>query len=196
MPDEKDSLEALIAEIEGKNDEGKPVTGEDIFAMYKEELQGIPLLTPAEEKMLIPAVRQGDRLALQRLSEGKLSFALLLAEGYKDRGLPVNDLVQEANLALFTALPDYREGSLDEFLAGRIRDALEEACRVQESEKNVAEEMRARVNVLKDISQAMSKELGREPSVAEMAERMRMTEEEIRDIMKLTLDAMSVHSGE
>ena len=48
------------------------------------------------------------------------------------------------------------------------------------------------VNVLKDISAAMAQELGREATAAELAERMRMTEEEIRDIMKLTLDAMSV----
>ena len=190
--EEDDSLEALIAEIEGADGEPEEMTAEDIFAMYKEELRGIPLMSKAEEKMLIPAVKEGDSLALQRLTEGKLAFALLLAESYKGRGLPDGDLVQEANLALFTALPEYREGNLDEFLSSRIRAALEEALQIQESEKRTAEEMRARVNVLKDISQAMAKELGREPSVPEMAERMKMTEEEIRDIMKLTLDAMSV----
>ena len=66
---------------------------------------------------------------------------------------------------------------------------------MQREEMDIEEEMAARVNVLKDISAGMARELGREATVTELAERMKMTEEEIRDIMKLTLDAMSV-SGE
>ena len=52
--------------------------------------------------------------------------------------------------------------------------------------------MAARVNVLKDISASMARELGREATLAELAERMKMSEDEIRDIMKLTMDAMKV----
>ena len=59
-------------------------------------------------------------------------------------------------------------------------------------ETKVEEEMLARVNVLKEVSKRMAEELGREATVAELAEKMKMTEDEIRDIMKLTLDAMSV----
>ena len=66
---------------------------------------------------------------------------------------------------------------------------------VQKAEHAVEEEMAARVNVLKDISQMMAEELGREATVEELAAKMKMTEEEIKDIMKLTLDALSV-SGE
>ena len=69
-----------------------------------------------------------------------------------------------------------------------IRAALEE----QGLETKVEEEMLARVNVLKEVSKRMAEELGREATVAELAEKMKMTEDEIRDIMKLTLDAMSV----
>ena len=56
----------------------------------------------------------------------------------------------------------------------------------------IEEEMAARVNVLKDISASMARELGREATLAELAERMKMSEDEIRDIMKLTMDAMKV----
>ena len=86
----------------------------------------------------------------------------------------------------------YQGGDFDRMMEKSIRDQIESAIEVQSREKTVAEDMRARVNVLKDISAAMAQELGREATTAELAERMRMTEEEIRDIMKLTLDAMSV----
>lgn len=72
---------------------------------------------------------------------------------------------------------------------------IEDALELQNTEYKVEEEMLARVNVLKDISAGMAEELGREATVEELAERMKMTEQEIKDIMKLTLDAMSV-SGE
>ena len=69
-----------------------------------------------------------------------------------------------------------------------IKAALEE----QGLETKVEEEMLARVNVLKEVSKRMAEELGREASVTELAEKMKMTEDEIKAIMKLTLDAMSV----
>ena len=53
--------------------------------------------------------------------------------------------------------------------------------------------MLARVNVMKDISQTMAEELGREATVEELAERLKMTVEEVKDIMKLTLDAMTLN---
>lgn len=53
--------------------------------------------------------------------------------------------------------------------------------------------MAARVNVLQTVSQVMAKELGREATVAELAEKMKMTEDEVKDIMKLALDAITVN---
>ena len=62
-------------------------------------------------------------------------------------------------------------------------------------EDDIKENVAARVNVLQTVSQMMAKELGREATVAELAEKMKMTEDEIRDIMKQALDALTV-SGE
>ena len=69
---------------------------------------------------------------------------------------------------------------------------IEDALELQNTEYKVEEEMLARVNVLKDISAGMAEELGREATVEELAERMQMTVEEVKDIMKQTLDAMTV----
>lgn len=192
----------------------------DFYQIYLEEMASIPPCTEEEEKELLKVLtgtgmepgigtpgREADgasakaaakAAAKNRLIEGNLSLAVRTAEEYRDRGLPLGDLVQEANMAMLLFLEEISGGFEGNFKAeagAKMRSALEEALTAQESERRVEEEMAARVNVLKDISAGMAKELGREPTVTELAERMKMTEDEIRDIMKLTLDAMSVSGG-
>lgn len=62
----------------------------------------------------------------------------------------------------------------------------------QETEHKIEEKMLARVKVLEEVSKSMADQLGREATVEELAERMQMTVEEVKDIMKQTLDAMTV----
>ena len=102
------------------------------------------------------------------------------------------DLVQEANMALFLFASEYENGDFDAQMEKKVRAAIEDALQIQNRETKIEEEMAARVNVLKDISASMARELGREATLAELAERMKMSEDEIRDIMKLTMDAMKV----
>lgn len=95
-------------------------------------------------------------------------------------------------MGLLLAVREYQGGDFSAFAEERIRRVIEDALKLQRSEDRVGEELAARVNVLKDISAGMAEELGREATVSELAGRMRMTEEEIKDIMKLTLDAFRV----
>ena len=164
----------------------------DFYTLYLEEVQAVLPLSEGEEQALLAALLAGKKEAAARLAEGKLKRVIELAEEYRDRGLPMSDLVQEANMALLLAAREYAGGDFDEWMEQQIRRALEEAISSQNQELQIEEEMAARVNVLKDISAAMAEELGREATVEELAERMRMTEDEIKDIMKLTLDAMTV----
>ena len=69
---------------------------------------------------------------------------------------------------------------------------LEEVVKEQKSEADIEEEMLARVNVLQEVSKTMAEQLGREATLAELAERMKMTEDEVREIMKVTMDALSM----
>ncbi len=165
---------------------------DDLFQMYLDEVRGIPVCTPDEERRLPALAASGDEGARKRLLEGMLSYGLELAAEYKDRGLPAADLVQEANMAMIMALDAYQEGDYRQQMAGFVREALEAAILEQQHARQAGEEMLARVNVLKDVSQMLALELGREATVEELARKMKMTEEEIREIMKLTLDAMSV----
>ena len=168
---------------------------QDFYQMYQDEMDCIIPCTEDEMEELSEELLSGNERAKKRLIEGCLAMAAELSEEYRDRGLPAGDLVQEANMALLLLVSEYAGGNFRAQAEERIREALETALDIQDTEQKIEEEMLARVNVLKDISAQMAEELGREATVEELAARMKMTVEEIKDIMKLTLDAMSV-SGE
>ena len=169
---------------------------QDFYEMYLEEMELIRPLDQEEEKRVLAAAARADKEAGNRLVEGNLARALAVAKEYEGKELPISDLVQEANMALMMAVTEY-DGSQEwpDFAETKIRQAVEAALLEQRSEAEIEETMAARVNVLQTVSQVMAKELGREATVEELAEKMKMTPDEIKDIMKLTLDAMSV-SGE
>ena len=149
-------------------------------------------------------VKLGDADAKNRLMEGTLGYIVELVKAYENQGLPLGDLVQEANMAVIMALGEPEslnfgdsgdvEGltAFRSYIKKQVEEALQTALAEQKNSEQVGEELLARVNVLKDISQQMAEELGREATVEELARKMKMTEDEIKDIMKLTLDAMSV----
>ena len=95
-------------------------------------------------------------------------------------------------MALIMAVDQYQDGDFKSQVKALAEEMIKAALEEQGLETKVEEEMLARVNVLKEVSKRMAEELGREASVTELAEKMKMTEDEIKDIMKLTLDAMSV----
>ena len=95
-------------------------------------------------------------------------------------------------MALIMAVDQYQDGDFKSQVKALAEEMIKAALEEQGLETKVEEEMLARVNVLKEVSKRMAEELGREASVTELAEKMKLTEDEIKDIMKLTLDAMSV----
>ena len=165
---------------------------QDFCEMYLEEMGQIAPMS-AEEEARILEQTAGEVQARKRLVEGNLQKVLSIAKEYEGSRLPMADIVQEANTALTLAAVEY-DGATEweTLLDRRVREAVEEAVREQEAELEVEENMAARVNALQIVSQHLAGELGREATVAELAEKMKMTEEEIRDIMKLALDALTV----
>lgn len=167
---------------------------ENFYEMYLEEMELIRPLDQEEEKRVLAAAARADKEAGNRLVEGNLARALAVAKEYEGKELPISDLVQEANMALMMAVTEY-DGSQEwpDFAETKIRQAVEAALLEQRSEAEIEETMAARVNVLQTVSQVMAKELGREATVEELACKMKMTEDEIKDIMKLALDAITVN---
>ena len=155
----------------------------NFYEMYLEEMALIPVLEAEEEEKVLALAATGDKEAKKRLVEGSLAKVAQMVKEYEGRELPMSDVVQEANVALTAAAAAY-DGSQQwqEFLAQEIRQAVEAALEEQKTEAEIEENMTARVNVLQTVSQVMAKELGREATVAELAEKMKMTEDEVKKL--------------
>lgn len=161
--------------------------------MYLEELGAVPPLDEAEMAAVLKDTALGDAQARRRLAEGSLRQVLGLVREYGDRELSLPDIVQEANAALMLAAVEY-DGSQDweELLKRSVKEGVELALKEQKTQLEIEENMAARVNVLQTVSQVMARELGREATLEELAAKMKMKPEEVKDIMKLTLDAFTV----
>ena len=174
------------------NNSEDDLSAEDIYRVYMEEIAAIPPCSEAENEKLLGEIRNGNRAARERLIEGNLKNALFFVQDYINKGVPMADLIQEASMELMMLADEGFEGSFEKLLESRIRVRMEEIINDQKKEADIEEEMLARVNVLQEVSKSMAEELGREAKLSELAERMKMTEDEVREIMKVTMDALSM----
>lgn len=188
--DELEADAAAAEEAEVQEDDGMQT--EDIYRVYMEELAAIPPCTAAENEELLGKVKAGVAGARERLIEGNLRNALMHVQNYINRGVPMADLIQEASMELMMLVDDAFEGSFEKLLESRIRVRMEEVISEQTSASNIEEEVLARVNVLQEVSKELAERFGREPKLEELAEYMKMTEDEVREIMKVTMDALSL----
>ena len=174
------------------NNSEDDLSAEDIYRVYMEEIAAIPPCSEAENEKLLGEIRNGNRAARERLIEGNLKNALFFVQDYINKGVPMADLIQEASMELMMLADEGFEGSFEKLLESRIRVRMEEIINDQKKEADIEEEMLARVKVLQEVSKSMAEELGREAKLSELAERMKMTEDEVREIMKVTMDALSM----
>ena len=174
------------------NNSEDDLSAEDIYRVYMEEIAAIPPCSEAENEKLLGEIQNGNKAARERLIEGNLKNALFFVQDYINKGVPMADLIQEASLELMMLADEGFEGSFEKLLESRIRVRMEEIINDQKKEADIEEEMLARVNVLQEVSKSMAEELGREAKLSELAERMKMTEDEVREIMKVTMDALSM----
>ena len=167
---------------------------QDFYEMYLEEMGQIAPMSAEEEARILERTAAGEVQARKRLVEGNLQKVLSIAKEYEGSRLPMADIVQEANTALMLAAVEYDASEEWEgLLERRVKEGVELALKEQKAEHEIEENMAARVNVLQTVSQMLAAELGREASVEELAAKMKMTEDEIKDIMKLALNAITVN---
>lgn len=172
-----------------------------LFEEYKSMVLLLKPLTEAEVASLTEALLAEKSTEAQktqarnRLAEHFLPLTVRLAESYGSKGVTRNDLAQEGSLVLLQALIAYDGGqgsSLEAYLEKEIRKALAALLEEQEGQNSIGEKITSRANRLMELSAELAKDLGREATPAELSEKLGVSEEEIRDIMKLSLDAMSV----
>ncbi len=186
----KPTASELLAAPEG-------VTVNDPVRMYLKEIGKIPLLTSEEEVELAKAIEQNSEDARRRLAEANLRLVVSIAKKYVGRGMLFLDLIQEGNLGLIKAVEkfDYRKGyKFSTYATWWIRQAITRAIADQARTIRIPVHMVETINKLIRISRQLVQELGREPLPEEIAQEMNISEERVREILKIAQEPVSLET--
>ena len=170
---------------------------EDPVRMYLKEIGTIPLLTPEEELDLAVKKAEGDEDAKNRLIEANLRLVVSIAKRYTGRGMSFLDLVQEGNLGLIKGVEkfDYTKGyKLSTYATWWIRQSVTRALADQARTIRVPVHMVETINKMSKMQRKLTLELGYEPSIAELAEHLDMSQERVMEIMQIAREPASLET--
>ena len=193
--DEKEALDIDVDNIDLGGPEG--IGTEDPVRMYLKEIGKVSLLSADEEIELAKRMEEGDEDAKKRLAEANLRLVVSIAKRYVGRGLLFLDLIQEGNLGLIKAVEkfDYRKGyKFSTYATWWIRQAITRAIADQARTIRIPVHMVETINKLIRVSRQLLQELGREPSPEEIAEVLKMPEERVREILKISQEPVSLET--
>ena len=173
------------------------VSIEDPVSMYLKEIGKVPLLSAEEEIELAKRMENGDEAAKKRLAEANLRLVVSIAKRYVGRGMLFLDLIQEGNLGLIKAVEkfDYRKGyKFSTYATWWIRQAITRAIADQARTIRIPVHMVETINKLIRVSRQLLQELGREPTPEEIADKMDMSVERVREILKISQEPVSLET--
>ena len=173
------------------------VSIEDPVRMYLKEIGKVPLLTAEEEKNLAMRMENGDMDAKKRLAEANLRLVVSIAKRYVGRGMLFLDLIQEGNLGLIKAVEkfDYRKGyKFSTYATWWIRQAITRAIADQARTIRIPVHMVETINKLIRVQRQLLQEKGREPYPEEIAEKMNLPVERVREIQKISQEPVSLET--
>ncbi|MCR5792315.1 MAG: RNA polymerase sigma factor RpoD [Lachnospiraceae bacterium] len=173
------------------------VSIEDPVRMYLKEIGKVPLLTAEEEIELAQRMEKGDEEAKKKLAEANLRLVVSIAKRYVGRGMLFLDLIQEGNLGLIKAVEkfDYQKGyKFSTYATWWIRQAITRAIADQARTIRIPVHMVETINKLIRVQRQLLQELGREPSIEEVAEEMNMPIERVREIQKISQEPVSLET--
>ena len=175
----------------------KNVNINDPVRMYLKEIGKIPLLTLDEEIDIAKRVADGDEEAKRILAESNLRLVVSIAKRYVGRGLLFLDLIQEGNIGLMKAVEkfDHDKGyKFSTYATWWIRQAITRALADQARTIRVPVHMVETINKMARIQRQLTLELNREPTEAEIAEKMHTTVDKVREVIKISQDPVSLET--
>ncbi len=208
--DDRDSEDDMILELEANGDVPDEeeienidlsvpdgVSIEDPVRMYLKEIGKVPLLTAEEEVELAKRMEKGDFEAKKKLAEANLRLVVSIAKRYVGRGMLFLDLIQEGNLGLIKAVEkfDYKKGyKFSTYATWWIRQAITRAIADQARTIRIPVHMVETINKFVRVQRQLLQDYGREPYPEEIAEKMNMPVERVREIQKISLEPVSLET--
>lgn len=184
-----DSMEKLL--------EQGGVQIDDPVRMYLKEIGRVPLLSAEEEKELAERMAEGDEEAKNKLVEANLRLVVSIAKRYVGKGMFFLDLIQEGNIGLMKAVDkfDYEKGfKFSTYATWWIRQAITRAIADQARTIRIPVHMVETIHKVSRYSRQMLQELGREATAEEIGEKMGISAEKVREIMKIAQDPVSLET--
>ncbi|MDD3169166.1 MAG: RNA polymerase sigma factor RpoD [Eubacteriales bacterium] len=175
----------------------KGIAVDDPVRMYLKEIGKVPLLTAEEEIDLAKLMELGDEESKKRLCEANLRLVVSIAKRYVGRGMLFLDLIQEGNLGLIKAVDkfDWRKGyKFSTYATWWIRQAITRSIADQARTIRIPVHMVETINKLIRISRQLLQEYGREPTPEEIAAEMDISEEKVREILKIAQEPVSLET--
>ena len=201
LDDEPTDDELKLEEMEIDNIEDDAalnlISLDDPVKVYLREIGRVPLLSSEEEIELAIKLSQGDELAKKRLTEANLRLVVSIAKKYVGRGMYFLDLIQEGNVGLIKAVDkfDYTKGfKFSTYATWWIRQAITRAIADQARTIRIPVHMVETINRLKKIQSQLLHENGFEPSEELIAEKMNLSVERVREIMRVAQEPVSMET--
>ena len=188
-----ESIEDLLQD----NDIAKELTINDPVRMYLKEIGKISLLSLEEETELSERIANGDEEAKNRLAESNLRLVVSIAKRYVGRGMLFLDLIQEGNIGLMKAVEkfDANKGyKFSTYATWWIRQAITRAIADQARTIRVPVHMVETINKLSRFQRQLTLEYNREPTDEELAKKMGMSVEKVREVIKISQDPVSLET--
>lgn len=170
---------------------------DDPVKMYLKDIGKIPLLSSEEEVEIAKRMLDGDEEARKTLTNANLRLVVSIGKRYVGRGLQLLDLIQEGNLGLMKAVEkfDYSKGfKFSTYATWWIRQAISRAIADQARTIRLPVHVSETLNRQKKITRELLQELGREPTVLEIAERLGVSPEKVLENQKIALDPVSLET--
>ena len=170
---------------------------DDPVRMYLKEIGRVPLLSADEERVLAEKMAQGDEDAKNKLVEANLRLVVSIAKRYVGKGMFFLDLIQEGNIGLMKAVEkfDHEKGfKFSTYATWWIRQAITRAIADQARTIRIPVHMVETIHKVSRISRQMLQELGREATAEEIGEKMGISADKVREIMKIAQDPVSLET--
>ena len=173
------------------------VSLDDPVRMYLKEIGRVALLKAEQEVEYAKAIEAGSFDAKHRLTEANLRLVVSIAKKYIGRGMSFLDLIQEGNMGLIRAVEkfDYKKGyKFSTYATWWIRQAITRAIADQARTIRIPVHMVETINKVTRVQRQMLQELGREPTVEELGEKLGMLPERVREIQRISQEPVSLEA--